>query len=310
MFTPPPRLPLPTPAPRLALVIGSGGVRSAAAIGVYDVLASAGLRPDLIVGCSSGALIGAGLATGMGADLALRTLVRMWTPELTGKRRWRAYLQLALPRLARFGPGFALRDDGAIRRTVETAFGETRIESLPTPLRIAATDAASGRPVVLRHGRLADAVRASMAVPFLFPSVDVDGRRLVDGVVSDPLPIGAAHDARAVVALGFEGALPRRVDRASRLVAQASTTLINNLMQARTAGARAAGQAVLQLDLELPGRVGLWETAAIPALFEAGRDAAKARLAELRALAADPPATTPMAPALHDTAALAARGAA
>lgn len=297
MFTPPPRTPVPSPAPRLALVVGSGGVRSAAAIGVYDVLVGAGLRPDLIVGCSSGALIGAGLATGMGADLTLRTLLRFWTPELTEKRRWRAYLQLVAPRLARFGPGFALRDDGPIRHTVDTAFGETRIESLPTPLRIAATDAASGRPVVLASGRLADAVRASMAVPFIFPSVEIDGRRLVDGVISDPLPIGAAPDARAIVAIGFEGALPRRIDRASRLAAQASTTLINNLMQARTASARAAGQAVLELAIELPGRVGLWDTTAIPALYEAGRQAAKSQLAALRALG-DAAAATPM-PALR-----------
>lgn len=295
MFNPTPRPNLPAPPPRLALVIGSGGVRSAAAIGVFDVLAGADIRPDLIVGCSSGALVGAGLATGMGADLTLRSVVRFWTPELTERRRWRAYLQLLAPRLARFGPGFALRDDRAITRTVETAFGEALIERLPTPLRITATDAASGRPVVLASGRVADAVRASMAVPFMFPSVDIGGRRLVDGVISDPLPISAAHDAQAVIAIGFEGAMPRRIDRASRLAAQASTTLINNLMQARTAAARAGGRKVLDLAIEMPGRIGLWDTKALPALYEAGRQAARARLPELRALVARPAATTPIA---------------
>ena len=55
-------------------------------------------------------------------------------------------------------------------------------------------------------------LRASIAVPFIFPIVRVDGRRLVAGVLSDPLPIGVASDADVVITLGFTGAMPRRVD--------------------------------------------------------------------------------------------------
>jgi NTE family protein len=113
-----------------------------------------------------------------------------------------------------------------------------------------------------------------MAVPFIFPSVEVDGRRLVDGVVSDPLPLDAARDAELVLALGFEGAMPRRVDRASRLVAQATTSLINNLMQARLEAAVARGQRIVSIELGLERKVGLWETGALPYLYEAGRRAA------------------------------------
>jgi NTE family protein len=64
---------VPESRPRLALVLGSGGVRSIAAIGIADVLAREGIRPDLIVGCSSGALFGALIAMGMTSDEALRT---------------------------------------------------------------------------------------------------------------------------------------------------------------------------------------------------------------------------------------------
>ncbi len=122
------------------------------------------------------------------------------------------------------------------------------MENLPTRLRVAATHAATGAPVLLSRGPLAAALRASMAVPILFPGVDIDGRRLVDGVLSDPLPISAAPDADVVITLGFEGAMPRRVDRLSRLVAQTSTTLINNL-QARVAAARATGQRLVHIEL-------------------------------------------------------------
>lgn len=274
--------PASSPFPhRLALVLGSGGVRSIAALGIAERLAREGIRPDLVVGCSSGALFGAQVAQGMHGEEAVRLATTLWSAELTQQRRWRAYLQLVAPRLAGFGDGFALRDDRLIAERIGNAFGDTRLEQLPTPLRVAATDAATGHAVVLRQGRLVDALRASMAVPILFPSVAIGGRRLVDGVLSDPLPLAAAADARVVLSLGFFGGLPRRVDRVSRLVAQTSTTLINNLMQARTDAAQARGQKVIGLELDLERPVGLWETAAMPCLFEAGWRAAEARLLDI-----------------------------
>ena len=272
------------PAPRLALVLGSGGVRSIAAVGIAEVLAAEGLRPDLIVGCSSGALFGATIALGMPSRDALDAATTLWSAELTQQRRWRAYAQLLAPRWFGFDAGFALRDDRRMAQRIRQAFGEWRLEDLPTPLRVVATEAASGERVVLQHGALAQAVRASLAVPMMFPSVEIDGRRLVDGVVSDPLPVGVAVDAAVVLTLGFKGTMPRRVNRASRLVAQASTALINNLQQACVEAARGAGQRVLDLELGLDRPVGLWETGAMPYLFEAGRRAARAQLAQIVAL--------------------------
>ncbi len=285
---------------RLALVLGSGGVRSIAALGIAERLAREGIRPDLVVGCSSGALFGAQVAQGRHDRSALRLATTLWSAELTEQRRWRAYLQLVAPKLAGFGAGFALRDDRLIAQRIRAAFGDARLEQLPTPLRVAATEAGTGLPVVLTQGSVVDALRASMAVPILFPSVDIGGRRLVDGVLSDPLPIAAAADAQVVLSLGFLGRMPRRIGRVSHLVAQTSTTLINNLMQARTHAARAAGQKVIDIELHLKRPVGLWETAAMPELFEAGWRAAQAHLpdivAALEAAPATPAAPAPSAP--------------
>jgi NTE family protein len=278
----------PQARPRLALVIGSGGVRGVAAIGVAEVLAREGLQPELIVGCSSGALFGAPIALGMPSRDALAAATSYWSADLTQQKRWRAFAQLLAPKLFGFGADFALRDDRRIAQAIEAAFGGLKIEDSPTPLRIAATDAASGAAVVLTRGSLPLALRASVAVPFLFPSIEFEGRHLVDGVISDPLPMAAASDAQVIVTLGFQGSMPRRVDRASRMVAQVSTALINNLQQAREAAARAAGQRVLHLELGLDRRVGLWETDAMPYLFEAGRRAALTQLPQIAALFGTP----------------------
>ncbi|MGJ7521478.1 patatin-like phospholipase family protein [Variovorax sp. LT1P1] len=271
-------------APRVALVLGSGGVRSIAAVGIVDRLAREGIRPDVIVGCSSGALFGATIAMGMSAEDALATAVDLWSAELTQEKRWRAYPQLVAPRLTGFDVDFSLRDSSLIAQRLESAFSSLRLEDLPTPLRVATTDAVSGQQLVLTRGLLTRALLASMAVPFIFPSVLVDGRRLVDGVISDPLPVHAARDADVVIALGFDGAMPRRADRPSRMAAQATTALINNLMHARLDAARANGQRIVSLELALDRHVGLWETGAMPSLCEAGRRAVDARLPEILAL--------------------------
>lgn len=266
------------PPPRLALVIGSGGVRGASAIGVVDVLSRAGLRPDLIVGCSSGAVFGAGLALGTTTEHLMGLVTTLWSQELTQQRHWHAYAQLLAPKLARFDQNFSLRSERPIVERLEKAFGDLQIQDLRLPLRVAATVATTGAPVVLSRGSVVRAVQASMAVPFLWPSVEVHGQRLVDGALSDPLPVAAASDALVVLALGFRGDMPRSLKRPASLVAQVSTTLVNNLQEARLAAARARGQALVELDPVFPRRIGLWETQAMPAAFEAGRQAALAAL--------------------------------
>jgi NTE family protein len=271
-------------SPHLALVLGSGGVRSVAALGIAEALFRAGLRPDLVVGCSSGALFGACIAMGMTGEQGLEAATRLWSAELTQRRRWSAYFELIAPRLMRFDAGFSLRDARLIRERVEQAFGDARLENLPIPLRVVATLAATGESRVLRHGRVSDAVRASMALPLIFPSVEIDGQRLSDGVISDPLPVAAARDAATVITLGFTGAMPRRIDRASRLVAQVTTAMINNLQQARIDAAREAGQRLLHIELDIDRRIGLWDTAAMPRIFEAGRRAANAQLPAIVAM--------------------------
>ena len=164
------------------------------------------------------------------------------------------------------------------------AFGEVRLEDLPTPLRVTATDAANGRMVVLRCGRLVDAIRASIAMPFMFAPRTIEGRRLVDGFVSDPLPVSAAVDARTVLAMGFDAPMPQRVNSPSRLLAQVTSAMTNNLMHARLAAAELDGMRLLRVFPQLNRRIGLFETGAMPYLVEEGRLAAEQQLPALVAM--------------------------
>jgi NTE family protein len=253
-------------------------VRSIAALGLAEVLFEEGLLPDLIVGCSAGAMFGALVCAGHRANEAVAIATTLWSAEVTRQRRWWAIPQMVFPRLGRFDADFALRHDRLIMARLKAAFGDTRLEDLRIPLRVCATDAATGRAVVLNEGAIVDALRASIAMPFMFRPVSIAGQRLVDGFVSDPLPVSAADDAAAVVTLGFAAPMPHRVDMPSRLLAQVTSAMTNNLVEARLAAARAGGMRMVNIVPRLERRVGLFDTAAMPYLVEVGRQAAREAL--------------------------------
>lgn len=292
-----PRSPRAGGAPRLALVLGSGGVRAVAALGLLQVLEEAGIQPDLIVGCSAGAIFGALLAAGHDARGSLQLAQTLWSREVTSQRRSRAWVEMALGPLveaegSRFAHRFALRDDGLIQQRLQQAFGDAQLQHLRVPMVVNATDAVSGQPVRLSEGSVCDALRASVALPFLFAPHQVHGRWLVDGSLCDPLPLAAAAHAEVVLAMGFEVPAPGRVDGPTRLATRVTAALTNNLMRAHIAAH--AGPSRIVLLPTLGRRVGLFETQAMPELVALGRSAGQQALPQLlRALAALPLAPAP-----------------
>lgn len=302
--------PSPTPAgaPRhspsrrcFTLVLGSGGVKSIAGLGVLQVFEREGLLPQAVVGCSAGAIFGALAAAGHSASRAITMAQKLWTREVTNQRRQRALWQLALPRVAGFDERFALRDDSLIVERLQAAFGPVNIESLPLPLRVQTTCAHSGAGVVLAHGALVSALRASLALPFLFAPQALGGRLLVDGSLSDPLPLAAADAGDIVVALGFKVPHPQRLSSASRLATRVTATLSNNLLASQLAAADHRRLVLLMPDIER--RVGLFDTAAMPYLLDLGRRAAESALPQLvrllQASTQQPPQPIHLAPCLQ-----------
>ncbi len=264
--------------PKLALVLGSGGVRSIAALGVAEVLWREGIAPDFIVGCSAGAMFGALISMGHATPDALKIATTLWTSEVTRQYRWRAIPQMLWPKLSKFDADFSLRDDRLIRNRLERAFGEVKLEDLRLPLRVTATDAVSGDAIVIRSGRIIDALRASIAMPFMFAPHHVEERRVIDGFVSDPLPVSAASDAHTVIAMGFNAPMPQLINGPSRLLAQVTSAMTNNLMNAKLEAAQSSGMRLLRISPKLERRIGLFDTEAMPYVVEEGRKATEAML--------------------------------
>jgi NTE family protein len=278
-------------ARRVALVIGSGSVKCAAALGLQRVFAAEGIGIDLVVGCSGGSIYAALLAAGFDVETAVDMTRRMWTSELTTRRHTPSLLRAVMPRLFGFSERFGLKDDRLILRRLNDAYGDRKIEDMKVPLHLTATDFRTGEQVVLSKGSVVDALRASIAIPFIFRPWSVDGRLLVDGFLSDPLPVGVAmrEGANIIVAMGFESPYQTSVNSAARFAFQLSSIMTNNLLRSNFAFHSMAHHAeVIPIIPDFRERIRLFDTAKIPMIIEEGERAAAAQVPYLRKLLASP----------------------
>lgn len=198
------------PAPT-ALVLSGGGVKGLAHIGLLRVLDSLGVRPDLVVGTSMGAIIGALYASGYSGselDSLVRTtdLQRVFqTYDLHGPQRLRGLSPLVIWERGAGGVEVqnAAVSESAVNFLLNLAMARGNLtargdfDSLPVPFRAVATNLATREPTVFAEGDLAQVVRASMAVPVVFEPVEINGAFFIDGGLSQNVPVAAARRAGA-----------------------------------------------------------------------------------------------------------------
>lgn len=218
---------------RVGLVIGSGGIKCAASLGLWKALKREGIEVDLVVGCSGGSIFAAFMALGVDVDETERWLLDRWTGSIAARPNVLSFLKILLPTLLRFDETVGLVDDRRLVGALRDAFGDATFGDTAVPLYLAATDIHDGERVVLDSGSIADAVRASIAIPVLFRPWAVDGRLLVDGGASDPLPVSVAmrEGADVIVAMGFENTYDPRLTTLFRLINQNLMITVNHLLR-------------------------------------------------------------------------------
>lgn len=177
----------------VALVLSSGGARGLAHIGAIEELEAQGYRITSIAGCSMGSLIGGVYAAGKLAEF------REWMKTINKKK---------MMELTDFS--FSLNHVAKGTRIIEAIMEfvpDIAIEDLPLPYCAIATDLKSGREVVFRKGSLFDAIRASISLPAFYEPVQRDGMILVDGGVTNPLPLNRVkrHEGDILVGVDVSG---------------------------------------------------------------------------------------------------------
>lgn len=227
----------PATGPRIGLALSGGGARGIAHIGVLKVLEELHVPIHCVTGTSMGAIVGATFAAGtpparleeivLAADWADIFRDRPPRDEISVRRKFDDYKTL-------FAPEFGVKDGGLalpkgviagvsiesfFRVLATPAFGITDFRKLPIPFIAMATDIETGESVVLDHGSVAQAMRASMSVPGAIAPVEIDGRLLVDGGIANNLPIDEARKLCADVVIAVNISTPplKRKDITSAL---------------------------------------------------------------------------------------------
>jgi NTE family protein len=258
--------------PTIGLALGGGGARGFAHIGVICTLLAHGIKPDVIVGTSIGAVVGGCHAAGYLDVLA------DWCGSLT-ERGILGYLDVSLTSGGLIG-------GGRLTAKLEEHLGGTAIETLPIRFAAITTEVGTGHEIWLTRGRLADAMRASYALPGIFPPVALDGRWLVDGALVNPVPVSAARvfGARLVIAVNLSSDVLGR----GMIMAGETDEPASPQDQPERRGLRALFSAERSLKRQFAGGI---RRPSIPAVMVESFNIMQDRITRAR-LAGDPPDVT------------------
>jgi NTE family protein len=180
--------------PKTAMVLSGGASLGAVQAGMIRALFERGVAPDLIVGASVGALNGAFIASRPATPETADELADIWR----GIGRWQVFpLNPLTGFLGFFGARDHLVSDNGLRQLIRDQIEFEALEDAPIPLHVIATDLLSGRELRLSQGDATEAVLASTAIPGVFPAIEWDGRKLIDGGVTNNTPIGDAIELGA-----------------------------------------------------------------------------------------------------------------
>jgi len=254
--------------PRVGLVLGGGGARGFAHVGVIRALEEAGVPVALVVGTSVGSVVGALYASDPDAQRLERTTRGLGLDD---------FFDFTLAPL-HSGSALGLASGERLERFMLARIGATPIERLRIPFAAVATDLETGEAVVLRSGGVARAVRASCAIPGVFEPVEQGGRLLVDGGVARNLPVRIARELGADVVIAVDVGAPAAGSRPRNFV-EVFLRAVSLAANAEVDAARREADVLLTPDV---GAIGLLEFDRKGEAVAAGAAAARAALPRIR----------------------------
>lgn len=295
--------------PRIGLALGGGGARGIAHVRILKKMEELRIPVDCIAGTSMGALIGALYATGKDAaeiEALLQTIEwkALFTDTIPRRERSLRRKDEDATRLATLGVGFqgggkglkvapGFSEGESLIAFFERETGSGRIsgdfDELPIPFRAVATDINSGQHVVLDHGSLPMAMRASMSLPGIFRPVEIEGKILVDGGLADQVPIDVVRQMGADRVIAVDVGTPLRVlDRDASLV-----DVLDQMSGFLTTGSAARQLATLTpadvlITPDLTGKVATGDFEKAPLALQIGQAAADAASGPLASFSVTP----------------------
>jgi len=270
---------------RVSLVIGSGGIKCAAAIGLWRVLKSENIEVENVVGCSGGSMYAALIANHVPERDMEEWSKTLWTSDIM--QGYTENLKASKDGSLRFNERSGLVDDSVLNNKLRAVYSNWKFSDLKMPFKVVATELLTGEKVILSEGSIFDAIRASLAIPIIFPPWEVNERLLIDGAASDPLPIDVAiqDGADIIIAMGFSLDYRNRFRSMTAVQEQLNSIYINNILTSTYAFYNLAHHAeIFPIIPEFDGTVSMFDVDKIPSVIEYGEQAARKQLPHIKRL--------------------------
>lgn len=270
---------------QVALVIGSGAIKCAASIGMFQVLEEENIRVDLVVGCSGGAIYGVGKAFGMALDEIRELSDSTWTRDLM--EGYLVNLKASKDGSLSFNERSGLVNDSYLNDKLRKICGDKSFAESHIPFVVVATDMMNGEPVEFSEGSIFDAVRASLAIPMIFPPWEVHENLYVDGAASNPLPIDIAikHGADVVLAMGFNADYRNKFRSITAVQEQMTSIYMNNILKSSFAFHNLAHHSeIFPIIPEFDSVISMFDIQKLPHIIERGREATLEQLPHIKRL--------------------------
>ena len=261
--------------PKVAVVLGGGGIKPYSAIPLISFLESQKIPVDLLVGCSGGSIMVSLWASGFTPEQMLNDVAPRLTKS-TFKANYRALLAIANLPFGRMDKESALVLAGPIRRFMKGIWGHTRLENLKTKTILQVTDFQTGEGIGLESGLLADCVYASSAIFPLLPPIKIGKRWLFDGAYTAPVPILQAiqHNVDIIIVVDFLEKVqqdPQGIFEDLMHIGKLNAKTITATQMALCISLHSAE--IIYMKVEFEKFISFWEIEKFPQILEAGEKA-------------------------------------
>jgi NTE family protein len=263
---------------KVGLALSGGAARGLAHIGVLRVLEKEGIPIDLIAGTSAGAIIGAAYAWNQ--DIS-------WITRVALDAKWKKWAPLLDPSFPKSG----LLKGRKIKDLLSSYIGgNIKFSNLKIPFKCVASDIDSGEEIVIDSGPVAEAIRASISIPGIFSVVKYEGRYLVDGGLTTPVPVNVVKDMGAdfIIAVNVNPDVSGRLGKTSqkRVEARKEPNIFQVMMQSiyittysLAWSSLSKADVVIEPDL---AHIGAGEFRRVRELIKQGREAARDAMPEIK----------------------------
>ena len=275
----------PDEMPRVAVVLGGGGLKPLAALPLFEYLQKKNIPLSLLIGCSGGSVVVSAMGRGLEVPYVTEYAKKHLKPSLF-PRNWRSISKVLGLAPGSFTKTTAMFHVDKLQALFRDFYGSSRLETLSPKTVLQATDYETGEGICLTEGNVADAVYASSAVYPFFPPLRLDGRWLFDGLYSSPLPLMEAvrRGADVIIAVDFMEKLqsePRTFFEAMVHVNKVFTQTIVRDQVALSIDLH--HYEIVYVKVRFEKYIYIWDVDAFDRILEAGRQAVAEKKSEILA---------------------------